>query len=148
MKTRIHQQGIVLLVSLVLLLMLTITAITAASQSNLQLRISSNSQQQAIAFQAAESGLQRWTKDYFGLLGEWHPSKVGEITESKELLEFDANAISNSERSIPIQSGFGMNSGPYVVKFDIRSVGQACDTDGNCNATAIHRQGVQNRYIP
>lgn len=147
MSTRNRQQGIVLLVSLVLLLILTITAITAASQSNLQLRISSNSQQRAIAFQAAESGLQRWTRDYFNMLGEWHPNKVAEVSESKVIMSYESDAIENSTTSIPLKDGFGMSAGPYVVRFDIRSIGQACD-DGVCNATATHRQGVQNRYIP
>lgn len=55
-----RQQGVALLVSLVLLLLLTILAITAARTSSLQQRMASNAQEQNSAFQAAESGLSRW----------------------------------------------------------------------------------------
>lgn len=55
-----QQQGVALLVSLVLLLLLTVLAITAARTSSLQQRMASNAQEQNSAFQAAESGLSRW----------------------------------------------------------------------------------------
>ena len=63
MKTN-KQKGMVLLVSLILLLMLTLIAITASNQSTLQLRISSNSEQRNMAFQAAEAGIAKWTGTY------------------------------------------------------------------------------------
>ncbi len=60
------QKGAVLLVSMVLLLMLTIMAITVASNSSLQQRMSSNAQDQNLAFQAAETGWARWTMWFEG----------------------------------------------------------------------------------
>lgn len=60
------QKGAVLLVSMVLLLMLTIMAITVASNSSLQQRMSSNAQEQNVAFQAAESGWARWVMWFEG----------------------------------------------------------------------------------
>lgn len=145
MNTR--QQGMVLLVSLVLLLMLTIIAITAASQSNLQLRISSNNQQQNVAFQAAESGLQRWANQYFQPGSGWHPNVIGNLNASGAIT-YEAAPLADTSTQIPILEGSGMSQGLYVIRFDVVSTGQACDNDGNCGATATHRQGLQNRYIP
>lgn len=54
------QRGMALIVSLLLLLILTVLAISMATTSTLQQRISANAQQQNVAFQAAESGLQSW----------------------------------------------------------------------------------------
>ncbi|MCY1356633.1 hypothetical protein D9M69_430910 [compost metagenome] len=64
MSGKQNQHGMALLVSLLLLLILTILAISMASTSTLQQRIASNSQQQNVAFQAAESGLQYWVDQY------------------------------------------------------------------------------------
>jgi len=51
------QRGATLLVALVLLLMLTVIALSSARTATLQQRMSSNLQQQNLAFQMAESGL-------------------------------------------------------------------------------------------
>lgn len=142
MNTR--QQGMVLLVSLVLLLMLTIIAITAASQSNLQLRISSNSQQQNVAFQAAESGLQRWANDYFSG-SDADPGLVGEITATNPHWQFQT--APSLATNLPLSEGMGITEpGLRVYRFEVRSVGEACGSGGgDCNVSAIHRQGFQNR---
>ena len=50
------QQGLALVVSLVILLLLTVLAITASSTSSLQERMAFNAQENNIAFQTAESG--------------------------------------------------------------------------------------------
>lgn len=140
MNSHSKQKGIVLLVSLVLLLMLTVIAITAATQSNLQLRISSNSQQQNIAFQAAESGLQNWISQYFsGSEGSNYPSEQNETIGSSE------NKFGVAVISAGPCSGSGL-SRVSVNCFDIQSTGEACN-DGECSATAIHRQGGQRRQF-
>ncbi len=138
------QQGTVLLVSLLLLLMLTIIAITAASQSNLQLRIASNSQQQNIAFQAAESGLQRWANEYFSR-PDADPNLVGNIAVRNSGGQFEAAPTLAS--SLPLTEGMGITEpGLRVYRFEVRSVGQACgDSGGDCNVSTAHRQGFQNR---
>ncbi|MGG6259273.1 pilus assembly PilX family protein [Stutzerimonas stutzeri] len=142
------QQGTVLLVSLLLLLMLTIIAITAASQSNLQLRIASNSQQQNIAFQAAESGLQRWANVYFSR-SDADPNLVGRLTPDapEEQLAGAAYEVSPTLASnLPLSEGMGISEpGLLVYRFEVRSVGRACDNEGNCGADTAHRQGFQNR---
>jgi type II secretory pathway pseudopilin PulG len=52
-----RQQGVALVVAIVILLILTILGITAMSTSSLQEKMSGNIQEQTRAFQAAESGL-------------------------------------------------------------------------------------------
>ncbi|MGE6528923.1 PilX N-terminal domain-containing pilus assembly protein [Pseudomonas sp. NPDC077382] len=142
MKT--SQQGAVLLVSLSLLLLLTIIAITAASQANLQLRIASNSQQQNTAFQAAESGLQRWASEYFSR-PDADPNLVGNIAASNSEGQFEAAPTLAS--SLPLSEGMGMSEpGLQVYRFEVRSVGQACgNSGGDCDVSTAHRQGFQNR---
>lgn len=143
-----QQQGMVLLISLMLLLMLTIIAITAATQSNLQLRISSNSQQQNIAFQAAESGLQNWAKEYFKPGSSWHPNATGTnglLASTHSQWQYAAAPIGGTPPQIPMADGMGMSQGLLVVRFDVVSTG--C-TSADCTIRAVHRQGLQNRYIP
>lgn len=140
MKGHTKQQGIVLLVSLVLLLMLTVIAITAASQSNLQLRISSNSEQQNAAFQAAESGLQRWTTQYFA---------ADDNNEFPSPIETPVELGTKEQFSVAvIYAGPCPGSGGRVGLncFDIQSTGETCDS-GDCRASAIHRQGGQRRQL-
>lgn len=141
MNSHIKQQGIVLLVSLVLLLMLTIIAITAASQSNLQLRIASNSEQRNAAFQAAESGLQHWTNAYFsGTDNAIFPSPI-EIPEKLGTKEqFKVEVISAGPCP-------GISLRISANCFDIRSTGETCTSDNECSSRAIHRQGGQWRQF-
>lgn len=148
------QRGIVLVVSLLLLLILTLIAITAANQSSLQLRISSNSQEQNAAFQAAESGLIKWTESYFQSTSYSMPNAtfaptmdltagpVTAVSSGSTRETFSILAISNPKTC----SGQGMRPGSIELYcFEVQSTGQACDSDGNCTATAVHRQGGQRR---
>lgn len=135
------QRGVVLLVSLLLLLMLTLIAITAANQSSLQLRISSNSQQQSSAFQAAESGLQQWASAYFAAA-----SNASFPAESTSV-----QVGSSNERFsvVTVYTGPCAGSGMGRVSlncFDIQSTGEICES-GSCTATAVHRQGGQRRQL-
>ena len=140
MNNHAKQNGIVLLVSLVLLLMLTIIAITAASQSNLQLRISSNSEQKNTAFQAAESGLQHWTKKYFSAANSssFPQPEVAPVGNSNA--QFSVDVVYAGPCS---GSGLGRVS---LNCFDIRSTGETCN-NGDCSSTSIHRQGGQRRQF-
>ncbi|WPC04408.1 pilus assembly PilX N-terminal domain-containing protein [Pseudomonas benzenivorans] len=140
------QSGMVLVVSLLLLLMLTLIAISAANQSSLQLRIASNSEQQNAAFQAAESGLQQWTAEYFGAADnsafpdDWSDQVVG-----------SARTGYPAEQSTVVTTYSGPCPGSGIGRvslncFSLRSTGQVCDS-GNCTATAIHLQGGQRRQL-
>lgn len=135
------QRGIVLLVSLMLLLMLTLIAITAANQSSLQLRMSSNSQQQNAAFQAAESGLQRWTNGYF--------AATHNASFPAESVAVPVGSSSERFSVATVYTGPCPGSGLGRVSlncFEIRSTGEICES-GSCTATAVHRQGGQRRQL-
>lgn len=148
------QQGAALIVSLMLLLMLTLIAITAANQSTLQLRISSNSQEQNTAFQAAESGLIKWTETYFQSPNYTAP--VATFAPTVDLTSGPATPVSSTgtRETFTILavanpktcSGQGMRPGSIELYcFEIQSTGKTCDSSGNCSATAVHRQGGQRR---
>ncbi|MBU1330579.1 MAG: hypothetical protein KJ884_10120 [Gammaproteobacteria bacterium] len=141
MRTQKKQQGVVLLISLMLLLMLTIIAITAASQSNLQLRISSNSEQRNAAFQAAESGLQRWINAYFsGPDNTNFPPPIEIPEELGDTERFKVEVISAGPCP-------GISLRISANCFDIRSTGETCNSDNECTSRAIHRQGGQWRQF-
>ncbi len=135
------QHGMVLLVSLVLLLMLSIIAITAASQSNLQLRISTNSQQQGIAFQAAESGLQQWALEYFS---SNDIDKLPTDWSNKAIATGSGRSSVTLISAAPCQ-GYGLGR-VSMNCFDITSIGEACES-GTCTAQTKHRQGGQRRQL-
>ncbi len=149
-----NQRGVALIVSLLLLLMLTLIAITAANQSSLQLRISSNSQEQNTAFQAAESGLVKWTETYFQSSNYTAPAATfaptndlsagatTNVSSASTREAFTIFAFSNPKTCLKS----GMRPGSIQLYcFEIQSTGQACDSSGNCGATAVHRQGGQRR---
>jgi len=56
-KTRIRQQGAILIVSMLLLLVMTLLGITAVSTSTLEEKMASNNRQRQLAFQSASSAL-------------------------------------------------------------------------------------------
>jgi len=141
------QRGMVLVVSLLLLLMLTLIAISAANQSSLQLRIASNSEQQNAAFQAAESGLQMWTAQYFAAADnssfpdEWTNQQIGTPRTGHPAEESTVEVTYAG--SCP---GFSEGRGVSLNCFSLRSTGQVC-TSGDCTATATHLQGGQRRQL-
>lgn len=152
MNTRLSQKGVALLVCLVLLLLLTVLAITAATQSTLQERMAANSQQQNIAFQAAESGIQGWLTKYQSN-PQIAPISTGEV-KLTNTTPYTASAAQPSNcfgvvQSYSLNAAEGSNSFQYAC-FDIQSTGKSC-ADSNCNDTdnparAKHTQGQLVRY--
>lgn len=147
MISRSRQSGMALLVSLVLLLLLTIIAIAAANRSTLQERMAANSQQQNIAFQASESGIQGWLDTYRQL------PKIDAISTSKDLsttVKYSASAPVPDD-CWSVMPAYSMNvDGFHHACFNIISDGKSC-VDSNCNdsdhpARAKHRQGHLVRY--
>ncbi|WP_187672349.1 pilus assembly PilX family protein [Zestomonas carbonaria] len=141
-----------LLVSLVLLLLLTIIAITAATQSSLQERMAANSQQQNVAFQAAESGIRGWIAEY-----ESNP-KIEPITTGKvnltDTVPYEASAPQPSA-CFDVVPSYSLNAADdggsfQYACFNIESTGKSCvnstcaDTDNP--ARAKHLQGHLVRY--
>ncbi len=151
MTARNRQNGIALLVSLVLLLLLTIIAITAASTSSLQIRMATNSQQQNAAFQAAESGIRQW-------LNEFEKSFEIEALETNgnlsDTVQYSASAGNPGTcwDVIPAysQDASDDNTSFQYACFNIQSTGKSC-ADSACDddshpAQALHTQGHLVRY--
>jgi len=142
MNKRSTQSGMALLVSLVLLLLLTVIAIAAATRSTLQERMAANSQQQNIAFQASESGIQGWLENY----------KLNQtdrvVTASKDLsttVKYSATAeLPTACVGVVPAYSMGTTSVRYSC-FNIVSAAKSC-VDSSCKdsdnpARAKHRQG-------
>jgi type II secretory pathway component PulK len=139
------QQGVVLLISLVMLLLLTIIAIAAASHANLQLRISSNSQLQNIAFQQAESGLQHWANLYFSS-SDPNPEQLGPQAATQPNGRYSADHALLGNGTVYAEGTGISESGLRVYRFEVISTGDACGSaNGDCSVTATHRQGFQKR---
>lgn len=135
-----NQQGMVLLVSLILLLMLTLIAITASNQSVLQLRISSNSEQRSMAFQAAEAGISEWTGAYLSEQASLPATGTAGATE------FAVDQTKSRWDVACPGSGLGQGSGaPRMDCFDLVVEGKSVCDGGTCAVTTIHRQGGQRR---
>ena len=136
MKNQMNrQQGMVLLVSLILLLMLTLIAIAASSRSTLQVRIASNSELRNGAFFAAEAGLAQWSKAFL---------QHGTPLDSGTLDNGQAYDIANLNPGL-LCTGARIE---LTSCFDLKATGSSgCDTgtNTNCGATTIHRQGGQRR---
>lgn len=148
------QRGMVLLVSLILLLMLTLIAITASSQSTLQLRISSNSEQRTMAFQAAEAGIANWVGTYFATpledLKKIHRTDAlpALATASSLAVSTGTHATVDRDKSlVRPQEGSSLASGNGVMmySFDLVVEGGSVCSGGTCDVKTIHRQGGQRR---
>lgn len=134
-----NQQGMVLLVSLILLLMLTLVAITASTQSSLQLRISSNNEQNNSAFQAAEAGLASWTSAYLSF--EPALPTQGVVGDSQAYMVLPLSGDS----CFLLGGGSVSLDSPEMNCIEVR-VGVGCDANGN-NCPVVHTQGVRRRQL-
>ncbi|MNM85155.1 hypothetical protein D3C81_972640 [compost metagenome] len=153
MKTHASQTGMALLVSLVLLLLLTIIAITAATQSSLQERMAANSQQQNVAFQTAESGIQGWIEKFnrSQLIVAMSTDKVS-LTPT---VSYTASAAKPSDCTAvmpPFSLSANEDGAPArYACFNIESTGKSCAdadcADANNPARAKHQQGHLVRYF-
>ncbi|MDN6871388.1 pilus assembly PilX family protein [Pseudomonas citronellolis] len=155
MNPRASQSGMALLVSLILLLLLTIIAITAATRSSLQERMAANSQQQNVAFQAAESGIQGWIDSYLS-----NP-RIQAISVTPPNTSDWAGKVKYSATAavpgtcatvVPAYSLNGADGGGtfQYACFNIESTGKSCAdtgcTDASNPARAKHLQGYLVRY--
>jgi type IV pilus assembly protein PilX len=145
------QSGMALFISLILLLLLTVIAITAAHQSALQSRMAANSQQQNIAFQTAESGIQAWIAEYEDTLQIAPISVSGQLTDTTPYTA-SAPAPGNCWDVVPAYSLNAAEGGTtfQFACFNIDSSSKAC-ADNTCSdddnpAQARHFQGHLVRY--
>lgn len=151
MNARLQQSGMALLISLVLLLLLTVIAITAAHQSTLQSRMAANSQQQNVAFQTAESGIQAWIAEYETSEAIAAISVNGTLTDTTPY-SASAPLPGNCWDVVPAYSLNASEGGTtfQFACFNIDSIGKSC-ADASCDdndnpARARHFQGHLVRY--
>ncbi|MCY1301865.1 hypothetical protein D9M69_535320 [compost metagenome] len=157
MTPRSQQKGMVLLVSLVLLLLLTVIAIVSASQASLQSRMASNSQQQNIAFQAAESGIRAWLDEYERTLDIDAIEVSGNLARAQGNEEVDSASFTasapvpgncwNVMPSFSLDAADGSTTFQYAC-FNIESDSRSCVgcSDATNPARARHLQGHLVRY--
>lgn len=142
-----YQRGMALLVSLVLLLLLTIVAIAAANMSSLQERMAYNSQQQSLAFQSAEAGIQLWIDDFSkdGVSSTFTNQAIVDnddgdpATTARRLASVTVGAPSptNCATSLPSFSLNGANNSgtPQYACYNIVSLAKACNAPSSADAT-------------
>lgn len=129
MNISIRQQGAVLVVSLLLLLLLTVIAITAANVSTLQLRMASNSQQQNIAFQAAESGL-RLGQEWVDGGAETHTLTISGEHGNGTIPAYSVETTVRPLSGYSLNADLGGNDrASGIFQAHIVSHGKACDDD-------------------
>lgn len=152
MNTHDKQQGMVLLISLVLLLILTIVAISAVTLSGSQERMAANSQQQNVAFQAAESGLQFWVDSYQSTSISVDSTRTLENAGDNTVPRYRVNAVAKVCTDVPNTLNVAEGSGiPQMICYDISSQAKACADDAcsiasdDGQARALHMQGYRAR---
>lgn len=144
-----QQQGMVLVISLVMLLLMTLLAISASTSSSLQERMANNAQETNIAFQAAESALANLTSQMpaptaDGLLSVAYPSGRTVRVRMQSDWQFAQGA------SLDAEEGSGT---PQILLYDFTSSatldpGATSPTAiNNDNTVARHLQGYRDRTI-
>ena len=149
MNSRAKQSGMALFICLIMLLLLTIIAISAARQSTLQARMAANSQQQNIAFQASESGIQAWIANYTKTPRIAAINVGATLTPTTPYIA-QAAIPSNCSEVVPSYSLNASGETFQYACFDIQSNAQSC-ADSACAAAtnparARHFQGHLVRY--
>lgn len=155
-----NQQGMVLIVGLVLLTSLTLMGVMAVKMTTLDERIASNNQFRTIAFQGAESILSEISSvnvlTNVAVCDEEFPdehchknayltgAKVDE--DSAEALLVKAKAVIVDEREVDIPGSSIGESGGAVLKMRVYDIEATAELE-NTNARALHRAGI-GRVIP
>ena len=137
-----RQQGVVLIVSLVLLLVLTILGIAAIQSTSLEERMAGNQRSHQLAFEAAEAGLRQGEQALNGLasLPPFDGSVLGYYPNSTDAGGNPLTAGADwqnwnwAQKSIPytgtlnIGGGTGATASYYVEMFQyVPSAGQSLD---------------------
>lgn len=137
-RLRAAQRGAALVVGLVLLLILTLLAISGMTTATTELTMAGNSQFQARAFQAAETGIEQVIA-----AATFNPA-VPTVTVATTLDDNDPNttdddrysAVTTAEGSAPPPPGYSFNTFS-TEHFQIRSRGESLR-----NAASTHTQGL------
>jgi len=154
------QHGATLLISLVLLLVLTILALAAGRSATLQQRMAGNLQQQNLAFQAAENGIQAailqlqdesnrpqlgTTKYLFSANGTSLPSSWEDNCNAGSNSRYFCAEVKQVDCAATTGGGGGSGASSIGVGNNINLTGGTCfritSTGRSETSTAIHQQG-------
>jgi type IV pilus assembly protein PilX len=142
-----RQQGVALIVSLVLLTIVTILSLAAMRGANLGARIAVNHQHKQLAFQAAENALAKLTSlppaemktlNVPGVLNnvETNPNFIPVDTNAHNSADLDMKLVDISRPGKYKFSGFGLNI--VTVVFQADAMGKV----GNTNSSSHNRMEV------
>ena len=129
--TRYRQRGAALVIGLVLLLILTLLAITGMNTASTELIMAGNTQYQARAFQAAETGIEQVIAG--GVLNPAAPETLGVVTFPNGD-EVNTTTRPRGNTLPPPGFSFGTFSSEH---FEITSAGTSLR-----NASSTHTQGL------
>lgn len=121
------QDGVVLIISLIMLVLLTIIGITAMQVSNLEEKMAGNSKEYNSAFQAAETTL-RSAETYINslaTLGDFNDSLPGFLSEGTADPDYKASSTWSSANSALGPAISGLITPRYIIKH----VGQQGDSE-------------------
>lgn len=158
-----RQQGVALAISLILLVALTILGVATLTSTRFQEQITSNAQQKAVAFEAAESGinsvLARPSLVVDSIVdnptGSYHDPAPVSLQEIDDLLSANLDQTKNNIKSLDISSKVTVQyCGERVLQADnelvgdlsqVRLVAMVFDVNGiadiaNTNASSDHVQ--------
>lgn len=148
-----RQQGVALVVSLMLLTVITMLSLTAMRSANLDTKIAVNHQHKQLAFQASENAFaqltslspaQMQTLNIPGIIGDYDTNT--NVEANNHFIAIDPNAHSGADLDMTLTdisspgqykfSGFGLNI--VTVVFQADALGEVAGT----NATAHNRMEV------
>lgn len=135
------QKGAVLVISLLFLLIMTILGISSMSTNALEEKMVSNTRQQRIAFQAADSCNSRLAEENnFTFVEDWENAWDSIVNMGHGSAK---NAASYSaKRKFIMDTSPSRNSGYSAIKFRSSHIEYKCTGSGASGAEVVLRQGV------
>lgn len=132
-----REQGVALVISLVLLVAMTVLGISMMSSTRLNEKRTSNAQQKSIAFEVAESAIASvWDREYLSTAVTWDPSNGGN----------DPVAIDAPEEDTRISGGFDLMTDGRGVNIDgtltVQYCGETAPVGSDLNADESGTQFV------
>jgi type IV pilus assembly protein PilX len=127
------QKGAALIVSLILMLVLTVLGISAMNMSTLELQMAGNNQASQLAFQAAETGIDRAMA---GNVTTVSPTTYNNVALGDGTYSFTAQIACAATTVVP-EGIYSEDGGARAIHFDATATGQ-----GPRNAVSFHRNSV------
>jgi hypothetical protein len=128
-----RQRGAALIVSLVLMLVLTVLGISAMNMSTLELTMAGNTQAAQLAFQAAETGIDRAMA---GNVTTVAPTNYVDIALGDGSYSYTSQIACAATTPVP-EGIYSEGGGARAIHFDATSTGQ-----GPRNAVSVHTHSV------